>query len=92
MQTALQNRHPHRRQWLHLPWRLVALGNSEKIHDHPRQYMTRLSDLISEDHASQLVEAGSRFEFFVAFHDALRANGDAVRRYFWESRIVWEAD
>jgi cob(I)alamin adenosyltransferase len=25
---------------------IVALGNSEKIHDHPRQYMNRLSDLM----------------------------------------------
>lgn len=35
----------------------------------------------AEEHAIQLVEAGSKFEFFVSFRDALRNAPDLVRRY-----------
>ena len=34
-----------------------------------------------QDHAIQLVEAGSRFEFFVTFRDALRTDPDVLRKY-----------
>lgn len=34
-----------------------------------------------EAHAIQLIEAGSTFEFFITFRDALRASPAAVRQY-----------
>jgi GrpB-like predicted nucleotidyltransferase (UPF0157 family) len=34
-----------------------------------------------EDHAIQLIQAGSEFEFFVSFRDALRADPELVRNY-----------
>lgn len=62
--------------------RLLALGYQVKAGTLRTQQLCMLVPAApGDDHAVQLVEAGSKFEFFVSFRDALRRDPDAVARY-----------
>jgi GrpB-like predicted nucleotidyltransferase (UPF0157 family)/alkylated DNA repair dioxygenase AlkB len=61
---------------------LQALGYTVKADTlRTSQLCMLVPDAPDQDHAIQLLEAGSRFEFFVVFRDTLRTNPDALRRY-----------
>lgn len=62
--------------------RILALGYQVKVDTLRTDQLCMLIPIApSDNHAIQLVEAGSKFQFFLTFRDALRNDPSAVFRY-----------
>ena len=62
--------------------RILALGYQVKVDTlRTEQLCMLIPNVPGDDHAIQLVEAGSQFQCFLTFRDALRSDPSAVSRY-----------